>query len=205
VLDLIRFNVLRMIGLVDDLLEIGRLEANRVRLEVAPVEIGAIISDAVTVLRPELERKELALHQEIAEALPRVDADRKRIGQVLINLLSNAVKYTEAHGRIVVRAKVRDEAQLEVQVEDSGVGLTPEQQQQLFVPFYRADNRLRDQVSGTGLGLVIAKALVELHGGTIEIHSAIDVGSTFVFTLPLHQPGPRNAHMKSEVTPLHDT
>src|SRR3954447_18335168 len=91
-------------------------------------------------------------------------------------------------GRIMIRAFRRDSQYIEVQVEDSGIGLTPEQQSQLFTRFYRAETPFRDQVSGTGLGLTIAKTFVELHGGSITVQSQVHPGSIFSFTLPIRQP-----------------
>src|SRR3989442_37786 len=122
-------------------------------------------------LRSELERKSMTLTQDIAVQLPPIEADQKRVGQVLMNLLSNALKYSYQGGRVTIRAFKRDSQYVEIQVEDAGIGLTPEQQSRLFTRFYRADTPFRDQVSGTGLGLSIAKTFVELHGGSITVQS----------------------------------
>jgi signal transduction histidine kinase len=129
----------------------------------------------------------MTMSQEIAAPLPLIEADQKRVGQVLINLLSNALKYSHPGGQLAIRAFQRDSQYVEVQVQDTGIGMTPEQQSQLFTRFYRADTPLRDQVSGTGLGLSIAKTFVELHGGSIAVQSQPGGGSTFSFTLPLCQ------------------
>jgi signal transduction histidine kinase len=186
-LETIRSNTLRMSVLVEDLLEIGRLETQTLALQFWPVDLRALIAETIDLLKPELDRKRITLVQEIAAQLPAVEADQKRIGQVLMNLLSNALKYSHADGRLTVRAFSSDSQYVEVQVEDTGIGLTPEQQSQLFTRFYRADNGFRDLVSGSGLGLVIAKGFVELHGGSISVRSQAGSGSTFSFTLPLSQ------------------
>jgi signal transduction histidine kinase len=110
-----------------------------------------------------------------------------------MNLLSNALKYSYPGGHITIRAFKRDSQYVEVQVEDTGIGLTPEQQSRLFTRFYRAETSFRDQVSGTGLGLSIVKTFVELHGGTIRVQSQAGAGSMFSFTLPLQQPANRSA------------
>jgi signal transduction histidine kinase len=186
-LETIRSNTLRMSVLVEDLLEIGRLETQTLALQFRPVDLRALIAEIVDLLKPELDRKRISFVQEIAAQLPEVEADRKRIGQVLMNLLSNAIKYNHVNGRLTVRAFQPNRQYVEVQVEDEGIGLTPEQHSQLFKRFYRADNELRDHVSGSGLGLVIAKGFVELHGGSISVRSQVGSGSTFSFRLPLSQ------------------
>jgi signal transduction histidine kinase len=116
-----------------------------------------------------------------------VIADPKRINQVVNNLFSNAVKYTFEGGRIKVRAFLNRANMLQVDVEDNGVGMSPEQRKKLFRPFYRADNPLRDVAGGTGLGLAIAKSLVEQHGGEMWVTSEQGKGSTFSFIVPLEQ------------------
>ncbi|HEU5099204.1 MAG TPA: CHASE4 domain-containing protein, partial [Roseiflexaceae bacterium] len=168
-LNTIRSNTLRMSVLVEDLLEIGRLETQTLALQFVLIDLHSLISETVDLLRPEIERKHLTLTQEIAAQLPAVEADQKRVGQVLMNLLTNALKYSDAGGRLSIRVFQHDSQYIEVQVEDTGVGLTPEQQSQLFTRFYRADNPFRDRVSGSGLGLAIAKGFVELHGGSISV------------------------------------
>jgi signal transduction histidine kinase len=185
----IRSNALRMSVLVEDLLEISRVEANSVTLQFWPTDLAMLIDETVARLQSDLQRKNMTLTQEIELQLPPVDADQKRIGQVIINLLSNALKYSYPGGRIAVRAFKRDSQHVEVQVEDAGIGLAPEQQRRLFTRFYRAETPFRDQVSGAGLGLSIAKTFVELHGGSITVQSQSGVGSIFSFTLPFHQPG----------------
>jgi signal transduction histidine kinase len=184
----IRSNTRRMSALVEDLLEIGRMEANSITLQFSPVDLGIVIEEVVERLQSDLERTSMTLTREIAVQLPLVEADRKRVEQVLMNLLSNAIKYNYPGGNITIRAFKRDSQYVEVQIEDSGIGLTLEQQSRLFTRFYRAETPLRDQVSGTGLGLVVAKTFVELHGGSITVQSQPGAGSTFSFTLPHHQP-----------------
>jgi signal transduction histidine kinase len=184
----IRSNTLRMSVLVEDLLEIGRLEASSIKLQIWPVDLSVLIRETVERLQSDLERKSMVLTQEIDGQLPVVEADYKRVGQVLMNLLSNAIKYSYPAGHLTIRAIQRDSQYIEIQVEDTGIGLTPEQQSKLFIRFYRAETAFRDQVNGTGLGLVIAKTFVELHGGSIMVQSQAGVGSIFSFTLPIQQP-----------------
>jgi signal transduction histidine kinase len=186
-LTVIRSGALRMSGLVEDLLEIARLEANTIELRFAMVDLGELIAETIRLVQPELDRKKMALVQEIVVPLPIAEIDAKRIGQVLLNLISNAIKYSYDGGRLTIRAFQSDAQSIEVQVEDIGVGLTVEQLHHLFTPFYRADNPLRNQVNGTGLGLWIAKSFIEMHGGKITVHSQPDVGSVFTIILPLRR------------------
>src|SRR5215213_1631537 len=126
-LNTIRSNTLRLSVLVEDLLEIGRVEANAITLQFWPLDLGIVIRETIVRLQPDLERKSMILIQEIDAQLPLVEADEKRIGQVLMNLLSNALKYSYPGGRLTIRAFKRDSQYVEVQVEDVGIGITPEQ------------------------------------------------------------------------------
>ena len=195
-------NTLRLTALVDDLLEIGRIEANKVDLYFTSTDLRVVLTNTARMLQSECQRKEIELTYAMDDSLPLVEADSKRLEQVMINLLSNALKYTYPHGEITLRAFQRSDSEIEVQVADTGVGISPEQQQHLFDPFYRADNPLSNQAGGAGLGLSIAKSFVELHGGTMWVHSTVGVGSVFAFTLPIKRPP---AHMTTLPGALGDT
>jgi len=183
--EIIRKHALRMQALVDDLLDIGRIQAGKVVLSYEQVDLGRLLSDELRLLQPEIARKRLDLRLELSPALPTSRADPKRISQIAVNLVSNAVKYTRDGGRVWVRARGNGGATVELEVADTGIGLTPEQQARLFTPFYRADNGMRGEVGGTGLGLCIVKSFVELHGGSIRVQSAKGHGSTFTVELPI--------------------
>ncbi len=185
-LNLIKTNAVRMSMLIDDLLELGRMEANKLEINLAPVDLGAMISETLAMLQPEIERKHQTRERQIDPQLPLIDADPRRIQQVLANLVSNAVKYTPDGGRIRVSAAQAGGGCVEIRVEDNGIGISEEQQALLFTPFYRAENAVRSTTSGTGLGLTITKAFVELHGGRIWVQSTEGVGTTFVVSLPIH-------------------
>ncbi|HEU4328863.1 MAG TPA: ATP-binding protein [Roseiflexaceae bacterium] len=199
-LNLIKANAVRMSMLIDDLLELGRMEANKMEINLAPVDLGAMISETLAMLQPEIERKQLTRVQQVDPQLPLIDADPRRIQQVLANLVSNAVKYTPDGGWIQVSAVPADEGCVEIRVEDNGIGISEEQQALLFTPFYRAENAVRSTTSGTGLGLTITKAFVELHGGRIWVQSTEGVGTTFVVSLPIHAlpPEPPTTHPEDQ-------
>ncbi|MFV9504365.1 MAG: GAF domain-containing protein [Oscillochloridaceae bacterium umkhey_bin13] len=188
-LQIIKNNTNRLRALIEDILEFSRPDANK-KLQIAPVEMPVLINEVVQALRLEAERKGMQVEVEIAAYLPPVMADQRRINQVVLNLFSNAVKYTFEGGRIQVRAYLNRANMFQLDVEDNGVGMTTDQRNKLFRPFYRADNPLRDVAGGTGLGLAIAKQIVEQHGGEMWVQSEQGKGSTFSFILPLQQSTP---------------
>jgi signal transduction histidine kinase len=153
-----------------------------------PVDIAGICAAALRAIQPDSMQKSLIVAREIAADLPLISGDAGLIAEIVTHLLSNAVKYTYPGGRVTLRAFVESAEFIQVEVADTGVGISPEQQQQLFRRFYRADNPLRGEVGGAGLGLAIAKSLVELHGARIWARSALGQGSTFCFTLPIASP-----------------
>ncbi len=178
----------RLRDLIEDILDISRIESGKIKLHFKQVDLRLVINDVVQSLQLETERQQMTVKIEIEDRVPLVTADQKRLTQVVFNLFSNAVKYTYAQGQIWIRVFLNPANMVQVEVEDTGVGMSPEQCAKLFRPFYRADNPLRDAVGGTGLGLSIAKSLVEQHGGQMWVTSALGKGSTFSFIIPLEQP-----------------
>jgi two-component system phosphate regulon sensor histidine kinase PhoR len=173
----------RLTGLVEELLDLARLEAGRVVLQIEPCDPVAVMVQAAERLRPHAERAGLTLRVE-ADApthLPEIAVDRARIEQVLINLIHNAIKFTPAGGSIVVDAHEEPDGVV-IAVRDSGVGIAPEELPRLFERFYKTDKARGS--TGTGLGLAIAKHIVQAHGGTIWAESAPGQGTTFFFTAP---------------------
>ncbi len=187
-LSVVRNNTKKLMELIDDILEIGRIDANKIELNFSDVDVLGIIDDVMQTMQTEIERKALDVAVEMPKNLPKVRADKRRLLQVIQNLVSNAVKYTYAGGAVGVRAYLNPAGMLELDVEDSGVGIAPEDQKNLFRRFSRIDNPLRDEAGGTGLGLSIAKSFVELHGGEMWVRSEVGKGSTFSFILPVSQP-----------------
>lgn len=179
----------RLAGLVDELLDLARLESGRVTMRFEPVAPADLLRRGAERLLPQVQRARLDLVVDVGPDLPPVLADRNRIEQVLLNLIHNAIKFTPPGGSITVTADVRGDM-LRVHVRDTGVGIQPDELPRLFERFYKADKARRSD--GTGLGLAIAKHIVISHGGTITARSTVDRGATFLFTLPLaDQPAPR--------------
>ena len=172
----------RLNALVEDLLDIARLESGHLRLRAVPGRLQELVPAAAERLLPQIERAGLGLTVEVPASLPPVTVDPARFGQVLVNLLHNAVKYTEAGGTIAVSAR-SGEGVVEIAVRDTGRGIAPEDVPRLFERFYKTDRSRHSE--GTGLGLAIAKHIVHAHGGAIWVESEPGVGSTFRFTLPV--------------------
>jgi two-component system phosphate regulon sensor histidine kinase PhoR len=174
-----------LVGLVDELLDLARLESGRAIVKPEASDPAALLTRAVERLRPQVERASLVLLVEVPSDLPPVRVDRGRIEQVLINLVHNAVKFTPEGGEIVVSAELAD-GMLQVSVGDTGVGVMAEELPRIFERFYKSDAARRSP--GSGLGLAIAKHIVQAHGGTIWAESTPGAGTTVSFTMPLARP-----------------
>ena len=188
-LNIVQSNTDRLVALVNDLLDISRIEAGRIDLEVMPVDIEAVVQEVVAFHHKQIENQGLKVLVNLPSKLPWVKADRGRLTQVLNNLITNAYKYTPAGGTITVSAFPNVEF-LEVVVADTGVGISREDQKKLFTRFFRVDSPATREASGTGLGLAIVKSIVEKLEGEIWAESQLGKGSAFHFTLPLVEPLP---------------
>jgi signal transduction histidine kinase len=186
-LTIITNSVDRMSGLVEDLLDVSRIEAGRIRLEISDVQMDEVIDEVVSALKTQIDRKEQQLTVDIVDGLPELRADHKRMVQIVTNLVSNAFKYTPEGGDITIIAQPYSNGEIEgvaVTVKDTGYGISEEDQQQLFTKFFRAaDQNIRDE-PGTGLGLSITKNMIESHGGELTFESQLGQGTEFTFTLP---------------------
>jgi signal transduction histidine kinase len=182
-LAIVKKNSERLLGLINDLLDVSRMEAGRLDLHRTSLDLVHLIREVAGSLRPLIETKRQQLRLDLSGGLPAVWADADRVTQILTNLIANAHKYTPVEGSIMVAAR-RDDGFVRVEVTDTGTGLSPEDQAQLFTKFFRAHDRSSQVGGGTGLGLVITRLLVELHGGQITVSSAPGQGSTFSFSLP---------------------
>ncbi len=175
----------RMSRLIDDLQELSRVEAGAYELHLRPLTVRALVETAVRRLEPQFGEKGVALHVALDDRLPRVMVDRDRMLQVLTNLLGNALHYTPRGGEVTVRA-YRAGSEVAIVVSDTGMGIPPEHLPHIFQRFYRVDKSRSRMGGGTGIGLTIAKHLVEAHGGRIWAESpGKGQGSTFTFTLPV--------------------
>jgi signal transduction histidine kinase len=173
-----------LLSLINDILDLSKIEAGRMELELSSFHLPTAISNAVTLIRERAMRHSIALGMDIDQRLDDFEADERKLKQVLLNLLSNAVKFTPDGGRVDVSAKL-DTDKVEIAIKDTGVGISPEDQASLFEEFKQLGKDSSRKAEGTGLGLALTKRLVELHGGRIVVHSSIGEGSTFTVMLPV--------------------
>lgn len=181
-LGMVKDSSYRLLDLINDVLDLSKIEAGQLELGAEPFDLGALIDKTVHSLEPLADKKHLRLAAHHAADLPLPTGDARRVGQVLLNLLSNAVKFTE-QGTVEVHAEAVGD-RVRVRVTDSGIGIRPEDLEKLFRPFSQLDMGLSRKYEGTGLGLSICKRLVEMMGGEIGVESRPGEGSTFHFTLP---------------------
>jgi signal transduction histidine kinase len=187
--DQIRKSGLRLRRIVDEMLDLARVQAGAFELAPAPVELGGIVREEVLALVPQARERELVLEVVVPERPFPAVVDGARVGQVVQNLVINAIKFTPPGGRVEV-SLVAEATGYRVEVADSGIGVAPEHQERLFEKFFQVDTGTRRAHGGAGLGLAIAKALVDAHGGRIGVKSSPGRGSTFWFALPGARPAP---------------
>ena len=174
-----------LLGLINDILDISKVEAGRQELEIESAAIGDVLDAAESTMKPLAVKKAIDLRVESDGRIPRVPMDAARIRQVVLNLVGNAIKFTPEGGQVWLRANTLDEV-VHVEVEDTGPGIPIEDHERIFLEFEQARvGSAGSKPEGTGLGLALAKKLVEMHGGKIWVKSTIGIGSRFYFTLPL--------------------
>jgi signal transduction histidine kinase len=174
-----------LLSLINDILDLSKIEAGRMELELSDFHLPTALDNALTLVRERAGRRNITLQTSVDERLGQIQADERKIRQVVLNLLSNAIKFTPEGGRIEVGAEPR-EGFLEVSVSDTGVGIAPEDQEKVFEEFRQVGTAAK-KVEGTGLGLTLCRKFVELHGGRIWVKSQLGVGSTFTFTIPVRR------------------
>jgi two-component system phosphate regulon sensor histidine kinase PhoR len=177
----------RLARLTDDLLELSKMDADRLELEIRRLSVSQFVESCIETTQRSAAEKDLRISVNLQEHLPDIAADRRRLAEVLQNLLDNAIQYTPAGGQIMVGAAA-DGDEVTITVSDTGIGIPQADQPRIFERFYRVDVARSREVGGTGLGLSIAKHLVEAHGGRIWVESEIGQGSQFHFTVPIFDP-----------------
>jgi signal transduction histidine kinase len=174
-----------LLSLINDILDLSKIEAGKMELELSDFDLPMTIDNALMLIRERAGRRSIALNTAVGERVGQVHADERKIRQVLLNLLSNAIKFTPEGGRIEVEAKPVN-GSIEVSVSDTGVGIAPEDQEAVFEEF-RQVGTADKKVEGTGLGLALSRKFIELHGGKIWVESQVGQGSTFTFTVPVRR------------------
>ena len=175
-----------LLSLINDILDLSKIEAGRMDLDVSTFNVALALSNAMTLVRERAQRHGIDLRQEVDPELGDIAADERKFKQILLNLLSNAVKFTPDGGRIDVSARVDDE-QAVIAVRDTGIGIAAADQAVVFEEFRQVGSDYTQKHEGTGLGLALTRKFVEMHGGKIRVDSAPGKGSTFTFTIPLQR------------------
>lgn len=181
-LEVISRNTRRLRELIEDILTLSRIETGTYRSELVELDLADVIERAVTAIGPLAAKGAVGLHCDVRGPLP-LRGDGVQLDRVLANLLGNAIKFTPADGTVTIRAD-RHDGHTVVSVSDTGMGIPADEQQALFVRFFRATNAIRQAVPGTGLGLAIVRKIVDNHGGTIKVDSIENVGTTVTVRLP---------------------
>jgi GAF domain-containing protein/anti-sigma regulatory factor (Ser/Thr protein kinase) len=172
-----------LLGLINDVLDLSKIEAGQLSLTLADYAIGELVHGVFAAVEPLAADKRLALRLDVPADLPPCKGDQRRLSQVLLNLVGNAIKFTD-DGEILISAKAAN-GSFTISVRDTGPGIPPEAQSRIFEEFQQADNSVAHKKGGTGLGLAISKRIIEMHGGELRVQSAVGQGSTFSFTLPV--------------------
>jgi signal transduction histidine kinase len=183
-LNTINSEATRLARFVDDLLSVSSMEVGSLTLNRQTTELQRMLNDVLAKVKPQIEEKRLSFEVSIPEKLPEPSLDKDKIATVLVNLLGNAVKYTPAGGRVAFRVHATDQ-NLEIDVEDTGVGIAEDELPKVFDKFFRSDDPRVQEQEGTGLGLALVQEVVRLHGGRVSVESEIDKGSTFQIVLPV--------------------
>jgi len=183
VLQRLQANGKHLLGLINDVLDLSKIEAGELKLALVDYSVSDVVQTVVTAVEPLVAEKRIELKVELPPDLPAARGDDRRLTQVLLNLVGNAIKFTDT-GSVTIAGSVADGAYM-LAVRDTGPGISEEDQVKLFQQFQQADNSITRKKGGTGLGLAISKRIVEAHGGKIWVESQLGHGSTFSFTLPV--------------------
>jgi signal transduction histidine kinase/GGDEF domain-containing protein len=196
-------NINRLTNILNDLLNLSRIESGKIELKFENIELGDIIELAASSLRPHADVKSIQIDVQIPESLPAIYGDQEKIEQILTNLIGNAIKFTPDGGKILISAQSPSHDQKDgygktvaISVKDTGIGIPAEHLDAVFEKFHQVEGSLHRSVSGTGLGLAITKGLVEAQQGTIVVESEMGKGSTFTFALPVSQGERRDPYFR---------
>jgi two-component system phosphate regulon sensor histidine kinase PhoR len=174
----------RLANLINDLLDLSKIESGKMKMNFVSLDPISVIKRTVTVIENQAKAKSIPLKLNLPPSLPKIKADEARISQVMINLLDNAIKYSSENGSVSIAANVANNA-LQIDVIDTGIGISEKDLPRIFERFYRVDKARSRELGGTGLGLSIVKHIVQAHGGQVWVKSELGQGSTFSFTIPL--------------------
>jgi signal transduction histidine kinase len=196
-------NINRLTHILNDLLDLSRIESGKIELKFEDIQLKDVIEFAASSLRPHADVKSIQIEVQIPDSLPAIYGDQEKIEQILTNLIGNAIKFTPVEGKILITVHPPSHdpkdgygQMVAISVKDTGIGIPPEHLGAIFEKFHQVEGSLHRSVSGTGLGLAITKGLVEAQQGKIVVESEMGKGSTFTFTLPVSQGERRNPHFR---------
>jgi len=186
-----------LLGLIDDVLDLSKIEAGALTLDEQALALGDAVMEALELMREQVQRAGLRLDHDIQPDMPSLYADPRALRQMLLNLVNNAIRFTPTGGRILVSANVGDHGGQSLMVSDTGVGIPEDQVEQVLEPFHQAPTQRRQGERGTGLGLAVVQAFIGLHGGTVSLHSRVDVGTTVTLRFPPRRSLPLPRRMRA--------
>jgi PAS domain S-box-containing protein len=173
-----------LLSLINDILDMSKIESGSFELEEEFIDIADVVRFSLTMVRGRATEQRVSLVQDLAEGLPPLRADLRKMKQILVNLLSNGIKFTNSGGRVTLKAWCEAASGHVIQIVDTGIGIAPEDISKALAPFQQIDSKFSRKYEGTGLGLPLTKAIVELHGGTLDLQSEVDVGTTVTVRFP---------------------
>jgi signal transduction histidine kinase len=194
-----------LLKLITSILDLSQIEAGKVRLSFEPLDVAEVVRQAVSSVKPQSQKKGVALEMQVPEERVRISADRDKLRQVLVNLLANAVKFTPTGGKVsVLLSHLAAQPELgregcHITVQDTGRGIPADQLQRIFESFYQVDGSSTREFGGAGLGLAIVKSYVEGHGGRVQVQSQQGAGARFSILLPVNPPQPHRAEIEPPV------
>jgi signal transduction histidine kinase len=174
-----------LLNLINDILDLTKIEAGKLELNLEPVELRSVLVSVISVAKPRARDKKIQISTFLPTDLPTLQADAAKLGQILLNLLTNAIKYTHEMGKVGIEARALPTGIVEIRVTDTGIGIAREDIPRVFERFTQIDSSSTRNQGGTGLGLTITRDLIELHGGTIKVQSQLGKGTSFTFTIPM--------------------
>ncbi len=172
-----------LLTLINDILDLTKIEAGKLELNLEPVELRSVLISVLSVVKPRAKTKSIQISTFLPTDLPPLEADPAKLGQILLNLLTNAIKYTHERGKVGIEARATPGGLVEIRVTDTGIGVSSDDLPRIFDRFTQIDSSSTRNQGGTGLGLAITRNLIELHGGTIRVQSQLGKGSSFIFTI----------------------
>ncbi len=173
-----------LLEIINNILDLSKIEAGRFELREEEVDPNDTIESSIRLIREQARSHNIAIGTQVPDDLPKLWVDGQKVKQMLINLLSNAVKFTPEGGNITISAKTESDGHLAISIADDGIGIADADQEKVFRPFGQADAGLNRKFEGTGLGLPLARAMVELHDGRLELDSRLDHGTTVTLHFP---------------------